>query len=409
MKYYLSLLDEFQDTNELQFELLKRLIDTPSFKSFIVVGDDSQSIFSFRGSTPEYIIHFFKMLGMVGKQFDMVENHRSTPQIIEFANRINEYNKNRVKKELIAQKSPGDRVNVNVFWKKDLDLKFSVETIKKEHDAGMAYEDIAYIAYTRSELLKIGTKLTESEIPWIMLNPEPMLENARVIAAISLVKYICDPDATKHALVYLNAKSKGDLLLKNSDGDIMSGIQKLNDTVNHILEMPEKVQMNAFLQLLLAIDDSDEVYQQFVELVRQRKDFDRMLDFCMLFEIYGSGQTCKREKSYPGVVLTTAHSSKGKEWPVVINNLNQYHIKEVGKRIDSAEFEERRRLLFVSATRAKERLYITGQAVAYGSKKNDDRTLNEFLIESCDVAGVPFPTEPEDKKPGTKSKARASA
>ena len=88
-----------------------------------------------------------------------------------------------------------------------------------------------------------------------------MLENARVIAAISLVKYICDPDATKHALVYLNAKSKGDLLLKNSDGDIMSGIQKLNDTVNHILEMPEKVQMNAFLQLLLAIDDSDEVYQ----------------------------------------------------------------------------------------------------------------------------------------------------
>ena len=66
--------------------------------------------------------------------------------------------------------------------------------------------------------------------------------------------------------------------------------------------------------------------------------------------------------------------------------------------IHSAEFEERRRLLFVSATRAKEKLYITGQAVAYGSKKDNDRVLNQFLIESCEASGTAFPTEPETKK-----------
>lgn len=112
---------------------------------------------------------------------------------------------------------------------------------------------------------------------------------------------------------------------------------------------------------------------------------------------------CKRERSYPGVVLTTAHSSKGKEWPVVINNLGKYHIQELGNRINSPDFEERRRLLFVSATRAKTKLHIIGQAVAYGSKAKNDRVLNQFLIESCTVTNTPFPTEPvtDKKKKGT--------
>ncbi len=108
-----------------------------------------------------------------------------------------------------------------------------------------------------------------------------------------------------------------------------------------------------FLQMLQSIDEEDEVYQSFIKMVEQKQEFEEMLDYCRRFETYGSDQNHKREHSYPGVVLTTAHSSKGKEWLVVINVLNQYHSKEIGKRIHSPEFEERRRLLFVSATRAK--------------------------------------------------------
>lgn len=399
------IVDEFQDTNELQFELLKHLIDTPSFQSFMVVGDDSQSIFAFRGSSPDYIIHFFQKLHAVGKQFNMVENHRSTPQIIEFANTINSYNEHRVIKDLEAVKPDGDRVRVSVFWKRGLDLGYAIETIKKEHDRGTAYEDIAYIAFTRSELLKMGTMLTGQQIPWVMLNPEPMLENSRVLAALSLVKFICDPDATRNALIYLNAVWQGNLLKAETDQEVMQEIRKLDKAVNNLLEAPEEQQRGMFLQMLRSIDEEDEVYQSFIKMVEQKQEFEEMLDYCRLFETYGSDQLHKREHSYPGVVLTTAHSSKGKEWPVVINGLNQYHSKEIGKRIHSPEFEERRRLLFVSATKAKERLYIVGQAAAYGSKQNKDRELNQFLIESCKAAGTPFPMEPEEKKRTSERKA----
>lgn len=402
--YVHIIVDEFQDTNELQFELLKRMIDTPSFRSFMVVGDDSQSIFAFRGSNPDFIINFFSKLQMTGRQFDMIENHRSTPQIIDFANNINDRNKNRVLKDLVAVKPEGGKVQVQVFWKRDRDTDFTVDTIKREHGQGRAYEDIAYIAYTRSELIKMGTRLTEEGIPWIMLNPEPMLENSRVITALSFVKFICDPDATKNALIYLNAVHSGDLL-EQSDDEIKAEIKKLDATVNQLLEAPEETQPAMFLKMLEAADDEDEVYEHFIEMVRSKSDLDEMLNFCTLFEIYGDGQTYKRTKSYPGVVLTTAHSSKGKEWPVVINSLNNYHVKELGSRINSPDFEERRRLLFVSATRAKEKLYLVGQAVAFGSKKDDNRVLNQFLIESCEAVGIEFPAEPLPEKKTKERKA----
>lgn len=391
--------DEFQDTNELQFDLLKHLIDTPDFQSFMVVGDDSQSIFAFRGSTPKYIIDFFNVLGMRGKVINMTENHRSTPQIIEFANDINSRNRNRVEKDLDAVKNDGRPVSVNVFWKRGEDAAFAVDTIKAEHARGTAYEDIAYIAYTRSELLKIGTLLTDAGVPWVMLNPEPMLENSRVLAALALVDFINDADATKEALVYLNAKHGGSILESLSDTEINAALFELDKQVECLSETEDLDWQTAmFLAMLDAIGDGDEVYASFVEMVKQKKDFESMTEYCRLFATYGDRQACKREKSYPGVVLTTAHSSKGKEWPVVVNNISKYHIKEIGKNLHSEEFEERRRLLFVSATRAKEKLYITGQAVAYGSKKDNDRVLNQFLIESCEAAGMAFPTEPEPVK-----------
>lgn len=406
------IVDEFQDTNQLQFEMLKKLIDTPDFRSFMVVGDDSQSIFAFRGSTPEYIINFFKMLGMDekdGKVINMTENHRSTPEIIGFANNINARNQNRVEKELNAVKVSGDAVSVNVFWKRGEDVKFAVDTIKKEHEAGTPYEDIAYIAYTRSELLKMGTLLTEAGIPWVMLNPEPMLENSRVKAALNMVRFINDADATKDALVYLNGNEKGELLSQRSDNDIRLMLDGLDKHITHLAEEieDEEEQTAMFTAMLKALDDDDEIYEHFVDMVTAKGGFEDMLEYCRLFEVYGSGQACKREKSYPGVVLTTAHSSKGKEWPVVINNVSKYHTKESGKNIHSESFEERRRLLFVSATRAKEKLYVIGQAVAAGSKAGNDRVLNQFLIESCEAAGCEFPSEPQKEKKSSKTKAGA--
>lgn len=114
------IVDEFQDTSQLQFEILKNIINSSlEFKSFLVVGDDSQSIFGFRGSDPRFIIEFEKKLGEDVQDFYLLENHRSTENIINFANKINSLNQNRVVKDLIPTREKGEPVVVEAFEKKD--------------------------------------------------------------------------------------------------------------------------------------------------------------------------------------------------------------------------------------------------------------------------------------------------
>ena len=159
------MVDEFQDTNDLQLEILKKLIDTPFFESFMVVGDDSQSIFGFRGSNPRIIIDFWNKIGEEGEDFYLLENHRSTPEIINFANKINALNIHRVVKDLVAARPSGKPVIVDGFWDKESSNKFVVNTIKQKIKEGKKYEDICYIASTRLELMAMGTVLTENNIP----------------------------------------------------------------------------------------------------------------------------------------------------------------------------------------------------------------------------------------------------
>ena len=79
------IVDEFQDSNDTQLEIIRRLISTKCFKSLMVVGDDSQSIYGFRNTTPENILHFFEKIGKVGEDLYLTENRRSTPEILELA------------------------------------------------------------------------------------------------------------------------------------------------------------------------------------------------------------------------------------------------------------------------------------------------------------------------------------
>ena len=130
--------------------------------------------------------------------------------------------------------------------------------------------------------------------------------------------------------------------------------------------------------------------------------------------LYGKRITFKRNKDYPGVVLTTAHSSKGLEWPVVFNSITKYDSELLhgnSKHLNRAAMvEEKRRLFFVSATRARDELIVTGEYVAFGKK--DDRTYNQFLKEAYDAMGLAYnPVDPmEDvKKAEQKERAKIKA
>ena len=265
-----------------------------------------------------------------------------------------------------------------------------VDAINSKISEGKKYEDICYIASTRVELMAMGTILTENNIPWIMLNPEPILENSSVKAAIALAELCNDDSATKQAFVYLNAVRNNKLLEDNSDADISLLINNLQKTLTNIKSNND---MDAYKLLIEDLNTDDEVFESFKKSLFLRTSLEDMIKYSLDYLRFGKKQAFKRCKDYPGVVLTTAHSSKGMEWPVVINNITKYH----SKQLSYDEIEEKRRLLFVSVTRARDELFVIGQKVAFGPKNN--RIFNQFLHECFDCVGKEFSTiEPIKEK-----------
>ena len=389
------IVDEFQDTSERQMDILKKLTETPSFKSLMVVGDDSQAIYGFRNTSPEFIINFSKYIGAPVRDIDLLENHRSTPEVVDFANKLMQKNTNKIAKTLIStRKSIGRPVVVRGFFRSEDEYAYILADIKAKLAKGAAPEDIAFIGYTKMELMKMAALLRAEGIPSVMMNPEPLIENGRVRAAVAMVKAIDDPFDTKDTLSYANGLLGGGLLKKSSE-EISQLYKQAANELAAVRELPEKAKRAEVIKMLdnLNVGD-DEVYAGFVDTLRSEPTFKGILQYCRDFYLFGQDEAVRRNRKYPGVVLTTAHSSKGLEWKVVFNSLSKYDSEEMhGSNISYAE--ERRRLLYVSATRAKDELIITGLYTGFTLKDPDhpkvvERVRNQFLLDSFDSIGHPM-------------------
>ena len=416
--------DEFQDTDADQIELLKDLIDTPSFKSLMVIGDDSQAIFGFRDTSPKFIIKFEEYIGKPVKDIDLVYNHRSTPEIIESANKLNEKNFFRVIKDLVATRAHGKPVEVNGFITSKEEQEYVIQGIKDHLQIGFKPEDIAVICATKTELLKMAGLLQEEGIPSVMMNPENLCENSRVRAAISLAKYASDTSDTKDLFTFANAKLQtgGISILDVPDTEKQNALDEAAKDVSEMLALSDiDMRRDRLIELLIEIDPyEDEVYRSMIEKLQQKNYF-KVLEYLNNLYVYGQDEGYRRTHDYPGVVLVTAHSSKGLEWPIVYAMISKYDSNELHVGASSLpDQEEKRRLLFVTWTRARDELYVTGQYVAYSKKTESNKKdyhYNTFLLDSFDVVGKPITEEKialklferEQEKAAARKKAKAEA
>ena len=388
------IIDEFQDSDKKQVDLIKQLIDTSTFESLMVVGDDSQAIFSFRDVTPEYIINFEKYMGKPVTDFYLLENHRSQQEIIDLANRVNALNQNRVIKDLKATRPAGEKPIVRGCYKKEDEMDYIAKEIKKKIDSGTKPEDIAFIAGDRYALQDVGDALSKLDIPWVSLNPEKYIENSRVLACIALNRAMNDPRDTEDILTYLNCLYGNKLFDGRTDEDIACLIE---GTAAEFSLLPYEEKQEEFHKRAEELDQDDEIYQKFLEKIKRKKTFETESKYIHDFQLYGKDEGERRTRDYSGVVLSTAHSSKGLEWPVVFLSISKFHKAGFNPR-ERDTLEEKRRLLFVSMTRARDELVITGQYVACGSKAKG-YTYNWFLKELYDLVGQEFvPTDPMEKE-----------
>ncbi len=381
------IVDEFQDTDLPQINLLQKMIDIPQFKSLMCVGDDSQSIFAFRHTSPEYMVHFDSYFGRFD-DFSLVENHRSNRATIDYANQINDMAKIKVDKELIATKPMGTQPKVQGFYTKKQQYDWIAKQVKTRWDRGE--HDIAIIMSDRYELTGVADALTKLGVPSTLKSPVLVCQNSRVNALVTFYDAFLGR-STQGFLDYRNVIEHGGLKGKSAEE-----LEEIAEQFCDDVRVCEKTK-DSFMEFAKALDiaETDECYQDFLTKIEDCRDMDEICEFMEDFKLYGKESTFKREGRYDGVCLTTIHSSKGLEWNTTFLCIDKLDDRKYHERPalfeQNGETDEQIRKWFVGSTRAREELVVTANFVCYeadNAKKGEyEINFNSFLQATYRMLG----------------------
>ena len=379
------LIDEAQDTNPAQIRLVRTLkegIHDPQLK---VVGDPNQSIYRFTGAEVDNMIHPENHYGALFRRINSTKNFRSDGNLVLHCNSIAKHMAGYdPSTDMIPTKSAGTEPEAKWFFTEDEKLEAMYQEVLRNNEEGL--RPTAHIAYKKSTLMSFASYCTERGLTVFYAANELLKDNSRVQAALGLGKAI-ESDQNEEGLYdYVNALLQGRLLLLMTETPayVESVVSEVRAEILALKNLPEKDQKTYFLRLLRQINPlEDEAFEYFLEKVERKRTLRHILQLFRDFEEYGDNVTFRRTKipAEIDVVCITAHSSKGLQYPAVIDDLSDY--EEKGLSWESQE--ERLRLMYVASTRAEKRLLHIGLPVAYGSGKQ--RVLNHYLQIACEETG----------------------
>lgn len=385
------LVDEFQDSSEDQIQLLKDLAACPAFRSLTVVGDDYQAIYGFRNTSPEYIVNFDQAIGHEAKTIVYPENWRSTRPILEFAERyIARNGEKQVPKHLEAMRGDGVPVLVKGFQKAEQEKDSIVRILQDRHARGIPWSQMAVLTRTKRELPLIADICTRAGIPTFLGAPERLADNSRVKAVLAFARLCLSPsEESMDALVAANALMGGGLM-DEPEATVQAQVRTAAMRAKEVMGTPEPtIRKEKFMAFVKDIAMDDEVMASLADKFEFR-DIDEIMDYCRDFTTYdGGGVEYTRHESYDGVNLVTAHSSKGREYRLVVVSMTHF---QSAQKMSRNDYEETNRLAYVAFTRARDELVVTGQ---YRNRFGSDWCYNQFLHAAFDCAGLPYDPEPD--------------
>lgn len=376
--YEYVMVDEFQDSDNLQINILMLLSQYTYFKSLMVVGDDSQAIFSWRGATANNIINF-KDIFPSAYDINLVENFRSTIEICDLANKINDINKDKIPKNLISNRNGLKPLIFNIP---------NIESfVDKMMEAivyyGYKFSDIAFIARNKKDLIAMQKSLIAKNVPCVMSVNELLIDNPVIQHLIDFAKYLQDSSSDLYFAEYLQIADYNNYI-KQTKNTISSYVQSNIDAFE--TEMmncsSEQEKINFIISKFEVIAKEERSVKSLVDILKNKNfiSLNHMCQFLIDMETYKADYTIEKlEEPVNAITLTTAHSSKGREWNVVgiyLDSFNYPSEFDYNQVKNNPIFEEERRLLFVAITRAKEQLLLGGDSYKT-SYKEVARALND--------------------------------
>ncbi len=402
-KFQHILVDEYQDTNQAQYQLVKALYtnlqpNIPPERSLCVVGDVDQSIYSWRGADFRIIMNFQNDFPNV-KLVKLEQNYRSTANILNAANAIIENNEERVDKVLYSQKGDGEKITLYEAQDEADEANFIVRAIRDTSDN---YNQFAVLYRTNAQSRALEEALIAAGIPYRIYGGLKFYDRKEIKDAIAYLKLIYNQDDSQSLRRIINVPKRaigettlkhlqdyadaGDMSLFSAimDVDNISTIKsgtatKLKDFATLILKLKEaesRYSLPEFLSLVLeksgylhelqasGTDEDVTRIENLQELVNVANEFEpEELDNTLgefLAQVSLVSDIDGMDEIANNVTLMTLHASKGLEFPIVFLAGCDEGIFPSARCSNSlSELEEERRLMYVGVTRAENKLYLT--------------------------------------------------
>lgn len=404
-KYQYILIDEFQDINKIQYDIIK-LLAKPQDNLFIV-GDDDQSIYGFRGSKPEIMLNFDKDYPDTDKVI-LDTNYRSTGNIVSAAGNVIAHNKVRFAKNINTVNDPGDKVDIIEFNTQAEEYEKIIDNIRKESASGGNYSDNAVLFRTNSTAAGFVRKLVEYSVPFVTRDGVPnVFEHWIARDVITYMNIAMGSRKRSDFLQIINRPKRyigRDYL---TDAEIsFDNLEKYYEDKNWMIERVDRLKYDILAMASMSpyaminylrkgvgydgyLDEYAqshnmqvrELYDVMDELMESARNFKTFNEWFAYIDEYGT----KLRESYAAmdkqnaVILTTMHSSKGLEYPVVyIIDANE-EITPHKKAVFVPEIEEERRMFYVAMTRAKRRLNIYYARKRYNKEIEVSRFVKEIM------------------------------
>ena len=430
-KFRYVLVDEYQDTNYAQFVLTKLIADKR--RNIMVVGDDDQSIYRFRGATVENILNFDKTYpdATVVK---LEENYRSTANILNAANAIIGNNEKRHSKRLWCSRQDGEKIVLKEAEDQNAEGKYIVEKIVGAvYKEKRKYSDFAVLYRVNALGRSLQTAFTKSGVPFRVIGDMGFYDHKEVkdmVAYLSVIgnldddlrlkRIINEPkrkigaatiDAVEE-LAHMNGLSMYEVLRRidefpvlSKSADKLSEFVSLMSSISTVSDKPSEIIRETFLRtgyrdMLLAegpivgegkVENVEELISAAVEYETRLTEADETPTLRgFLEEVFLVSDVDKYDDTADAVVLMTVHAAKGLEFPCVFIAGMEEGIFPSDKDGESEDaLSEERRLAYVAITRAKERLFITyaRERMMYGRTRPGllsrfvKREMPETLIE----------------------------
>lgn len=417
-KYKYILIDEFQDINKVQYEVI-RMLARPDNNLFIV-GDDDQSIYSFRGARPDIMLNFPKDY-KGAKQIVLDINYRSRKEIVEKAGRLIKCNERRFAKKIRTEDccretgedrsqdvSKNNSVTVTEFKNHIEECINILHTIDRHVKGGGSFSDIAVLYRTNTIPRVLVEKLMEYNVPFRMKDAVPNIYDHFI--AKNILSYIRIAQGGRDRSDFLQIINRpkryisrqvfdkpvvdlNDIKGAYSDKDyVLDRLFKLEYDLKLLRKMSPYAAINyirhgiGYEDYLVEYADyrrikPEELLDILDELTEAAKEYKTYDEWLKHIEEYGRelrNQARKRWEQKDCVELSTMHSAKGLEYDTVIIMDANEGIVPHKKSVLKADMEEERRMFYVAMTRAKRRLYIFHCKERYGKELGVSRFVNEL-------------------------------